>query len=53
VADPTYLPGPVDEAAERIRSLHEELGITYFTFAFGGPTPTVKWETLEKLLAAL
>jgi hypothetical protein len=47
----TYLPGPVDEAAERIRSLHEELGINYFTFAFG-LTPTVKWETLEKLLAA-
>jgi probable F420-dependent oxidoreductase len=46
----TYLPGPVDEAADRIRSLHEEFGITYFTF---GHTQTVKWETLEKLLAAL
>jgi probable F420-dependent oxidoreductase len=45
-----YLPGPVDEAADRIRSLHEELGISYFTFTL---TPTVKWETLEKLLAAL
>jgi len=46
----SYLPGPADEAADRIRSLHEELGITYFTFAL---TPTVKWETLEKLLSAL
>jgi hypothetical protein len=38
------------QAADRIRSLHEVLGITYFTFSL---TPTVKWETLEKLLAAL
>lgn len=46
----TYLPGPVEEAADRIRSLHDELGITYFTFNL---TPDVRWETLEKLLAAL
>ncbi|MBB4688214.1 TIGR03621 family F420-dependent LLM class oxidoreductase [Amycolatopsis jiangsuensis] len=45
-----YLPGPVEAAADRIRSLHEVLGITYFTFNL---TPTVKWETLEKLVAAL
>jgi probable F420-dependent oxidoreductase len=46
----SYLPGPVDAAADRIRSLHEALGITYFTFSLG---PTVRWESLEKLLAAL
>jgi probable F420-dependent oxidoreductase len=46
----TYLPGPVDEAADRIRSLHEELGITYFTMCLA---PTAKWETLEELLTAL
>ncbi len=46
----TYLSGPVDDAVDRIRSLHEVLGITYFTFNL---TPTVKWGTLERLLAAL
>lgn len=46
----SYLPGPVDAAAARIRSLHEALGITYFTFSL---SPTVRWESLEKLLAAL
>jgi probable F420-dependent oxidoreductase len=46
----TYLPGPVDEAADRIRSLHEELGITYFTLCLA---PTAKWETLEELLVTL
>jgi probable F420-dependent oxidoreductase len=46
----TLLDGSVDEAAETIRSLHAELGITYFTFSL---TPAVRWGTLEKLLAAL
>jgi probable F420-dependent oxidoreductase len=46
----TYLPGPVEEAADRIRSLHETLGITYFTFIM---SPSVTFETLERLLAAL
>ncbi|HZE66883.1 MAG TPA: TIGR03621 family F420-dependent LLM class oxidoreductase [Sporichthyaceae bacterium] len=46
----TLLNGSVDEAAEIVRSLHDELGITYFTFSL---TPGVRWETLEKLLAAI
>jgi hypothetical protein len=46
----TYLPGPVDEAADRIRSLHDTLGITYFTFIM---SPSVTFETLERLLAGL
>jgi probable F420-dependent oxidoreductase len=46
----SYLSGSVDEAADRIRSPHDDLGISYFTFSI---TPTVKWETLEKLLSAL
>jgi probable F420-dependent oxidoreductase len=46
----TFLGGSVDEAVDRIRSLHQDLGISYFTFSL---TPSVNWATLEKLLAAL
>ncbi|TCK25825.1 TIGR03621 family F420-dependent LLM class oxidoreductase [Pseudonocardia endophytica] len=45
-----YLPGPVDAAADRIRSLREELGITYVTFNL---MPGVTWAGLEKLIAAV
>ena len=44
------LTGSVSEAAERIRRMHRELGITYFTF---NKTPDTSWETLEKLIAAV
>jgi probable F420-dependent oxidoreductase len=44
------LTGSVSEAAERIRRMHRELGISYFTF---NKTPDISWETLEKLIAAV
>ncbi|MDQ0365209.1 putative F420-dependent oxidoreductase [Catenuloplanes indicus] len=49
-ATPTHLVGPIDAAADQVRSLHEELGFSYFTFLV---QPTVNWHSLEKLLAAL
>jgi probable F420-dependent oxidoreductase len=45
-----WLPGPVEAAAERIRSLREELGITYVTINL---MPGVTWAALEKLVAAV
>lgn len=45
-----YLPGPVERAAERIQSLHEELGISYFTLTL---SPGLGWQSLEKLIAAV
>ena len=44
------LTGSVSEAAERIRRMHSELGISYFTF---NKTPDISCETLEKLIAAV
>ena len=46
----TLLGGSVDEAAERIHRLHDDLGISYFTL---NATPGTSWDTLEKLVAAL
>ena len=46
----TFLGGPPEAAADRIRAMHEELGITYFTFNL---TPSVSWQSLEKIIAAL
>jgi hypothetical protein len=46
----TFLGGPVTEAADQIPSLRDEFGISYFTFNL---TPSVSWETLEKLVAAV
>jgi probable F420-dependent oxidoreductase len=46
----TLLDGTVDEAAERIHRLHNDLGISYFTI---NATPGTSWDTLEKLVAAL
>jgi probable F420-dependent oxidoreductase len=46
----TLLDGTVDEAAERIHRLHNELGISYFTV---NATPGTSWDTLEKLVAAV
>jgi probable F420-dependent oxidoreductase len=46
----TLLDGTVDEAAERIHRLHNELGISYFT---ANATPGTSWDTLEKLVAAV
>lgn len=44
------LTGSISEAAERIRRLRRELGITYLTF---NKTPDTSWETLEKLISAV
>jgi hypothetical protein len=44
------LTGSVSEAAERIRRMHRELGITYVTF---NKTPGTSWETLRKLTATV
>lgn len=41
---------PVPAAAERIQRLHQDLGISYFTF---NKTPGTSWNTFEKLIAAL
>jgi probable F420-dependent oxidoreductase len=46
----TLLDGTVDEAAERIQRLHNDLGISYFTL---NATPGTSWDTLEKLVAAV
>jgi probable F420-dependent oxidoreductase len=46
----TMLDGSVDAAVERIRRLHAELGISYFTFS---KTPGTSWDTFDKLVAAL
>ena len=46
----TLLDGTVDEAAERIQRLHNELGISYFTV---NATPGTSWNTLEKLVDAV
>ena len=46
----TFLGGSVTEAADQIRSLREEFGISYFTFNL---TPSAGWETLEKIVAAV
>jgi len=46
----TLLDLPVFGAVERIQKLHEELGISYFTF---NKTFGTSWETLEKLVAAV
>ncbi|BBX65682.1 LLM class F420-dependent oxidoreductase [Mycobacterium saskatchewanense] len=44
------LEGSVDQAADRIRRLHQELGISYFTFS---KTAATSWATLERLVDAL
>ncbi|MFD6162544.1 TIGR03621 family F420-dependent LLM class oxidoreductase [Nocardia sp. NPDC060256] len=46
----TFLGDSIDEAADRIRCLRDELGISYFSFV---RTPGLSWDTLEKLIAAL
>jgi probable F420-dependent oxidoreductase len=46
----TLLDGTVDEAAERIHRLHNDLGISYFTV---NATPGTSWNTLEKLVDAV
>jgi alkanesulfonate monooxygenase SsuD/methylene tetrahydromethanopterin reductase-like flavin-dependent oxidoreductase (luciferase family) len=46
----TLLDGTVDEAAERIHRLHNDLGISYFTV---NATPGTSWDTLEKLVDAV
>src|SRR5271163_1064947 len=46
----TLLDGTVDEAAERIHRLHNDLGISYFTI---NATPGTSWDTLEKLVDAV
>ena len=45
----TLLHGSVIQAAERIISMRERLGITYFHVNLGPATP---WDALEKLIAA-
>jgi probable F420-dependent oxidoreductase len=45
----TLLDRSIGEAAERIVRLHEQLGISYFTFTITGG-PGVTWPTLEKLV---
>ena len=46
----TLLDGTVDEAAERIHRLHDDLGISYFTV---NATPGTSWDTLKKLVATV
>jgi probable F420-dependent oxidoreductase len=46
----TLLDVPVAAAAERVQRLHEELGISYFSFS---KTPGTSWDTVGKLIAAL
>jgi alkanesulfonate monooxygenase SsuD/methylene tetrahydromethanopterin reductase-like flavin-dependent oxidoreductase (luciferase family) len=46
----TVLDGSVPAAVERIRRLHAELGISYFTFS---KTPGTSWDTFDKLVSAL
>src|SRR5262249_449522 len=46
----TLLDGRVEAAAERIARMHEELGISYFTFSIADG-PGVTWTTLKELVA--
>ena len=46
----TLLQGSISEAAERIASLREEFGISYFTLNL---SPGTTWDQFEKLLAAV
>lgn len=46
----TLLDVPVEAAAERVQRLHQELGISYFTF---NKTPGTSWGTFDKLVSAL
>ena len=46
----TLLQGSISEAAERIVSLREEFGISYFTLNL---SPGTTWDQFEKLLAAV
>jgi len=46
----TVLHGSVEQAAERIHHLRDELGISYFHL---NKTPSTSWETLERLIAAV
>jgi len=46
----TVLAGSVASAARRIRRLHEDLGISYFTFH---KSPATSWTTLARLVAAI
>jgi hypothetical protein len=46
----TLLDGTVDEAAERIHRLHNDLGISFFTV---NATPGTSWDTLKKLVDAV
>jgi probable F420-dependent oxidoreductase len=46
----TFLGDSIAEAADRVRSLRDELGISYFHFSIA---PGLSWDTLEKLVAAL
>ena len=46
----TVLDIPLPQAVERIQRLHQELGISYFSF---NKTAGTSWNTLEKLTAAL
>jgi probable F420-dependent oxidoreductase len=45
-----FLGDSIGEAADRVRAMRDELGISYFTFAL---SPGLSWESLEKLIAAL
>lgn len=46
----TVLDGSVSAAAERVQRLHENLGITYFTFL---KTDGTSWDTFGKLVAGV
>jgi alkanesulfonate monooxygenase SsuD/methylene tetrahydromethanopterin reductase-like flavin-dependent oxidoreductase (luciferase family) len=46
----TLIDAPVAAAAQRLRRLHDELGISYFIF---GESPGTSWETFKRLIAAL
>jgi probable F420-dependent oxidoreductase len=46
----TLLDVPVAAAAERVQRLHEDLGISYFSFS---KTPGTSWDTFGKLIPAL
>ena len=46
----TLLQGSISEAAERIASLREEFGISYYTLNL---SPGTTWDQFEKLLAAV
>lgn len=46
----TLIDVPVEAAVERIHRLHDQLGISYFTF---NKTPGTSWDTFGKLVKAL